>query len=100
MAPAFRVPTRAERGSIRPDDPRVGRTTRRDFLSVAGVAGAAALVPGESWSAEAPATAASARPLAVSVFTKHLQYLDHRALAETVAEAGFDGIDLPVRAGG
>jgi sugar phosphate isomerase/epimerase len=64
------------------------------------VAGAGALVPGGSWSADVPATAGLSRPVTVSVFTKHLQYLDHRALGETVAEAGFDGIDLPVRAGG
>jgi L-ribulose-5-phosphate 3-epimerase len=70
--------------------------TRREFLSTAAAVGAVALGP-------RPATAspsAAPGPVPVSVFTKHLQYLDHRALAETVAEAGFDGIDLPVRAGG
>jgi L-ribulose-5-phosphate 3-epimerase len=36
----------------------------------------------------------------VSVFSKHLQHLDYRALAGTVAEAGFGGIDLTVREGG
>jgi L-ribulose-5-phosphate 3-epimerase len=72
--------------------------TRRGFLSAAGVAGAVTLLPGRSAGpSPAPATAF---PVPVSVFTKHLQYLDHRALAETVAEAGFDGIDLPVREGG
>jgi sugar phosphate isomerase/epimerase len=73
-------------------------TTRREFLSAAGAAGAVALGPGRSSRAVAAPTGPG--PFSVSVFTKHLQYLDHRALAETVAEAGFDGIDLPVRAGG
>ena len=74
--------------------------TRRGFLSAAGVAGAVALLPGRSPAAPASPGPATAGRVPVSVFTKHLQYLDHRALAETVAEAGFDGIDLPVREGG
>ncbi|MCI0693616.1 sugar phosphate isomerase/epimerase [candidate division KSB1 bacterium] len=36
----------------------------------------------------------------IHVFSKHLQWLDYSALAETVAAAGFDGVDLPVRPGG
>ena len=71
------------------------RWTRREFLESAA-AGAAALAAGRAFAAEAgPAAAVS-----VSVFSKHLQYLDYRALAETAAEAGFDGIDLTVREGG
>jgi sugar phosphate isomerase/epimerase len=71
------------------------RWTRREFLESAS-AGAAALAAGRALAAEAgPAAAVS-----VSVFSKHLQYLDYRALAETAAEAGFDGIDLTVREGG
>ena len=42
----------------------------------------------------------SASAPSISVFSKHLQHLDYRALAGTIAEAGFDGIDLTVRAGG
>ena len=70
---------------------------RRDFLSTAAAASAAALLPRR-------AAAAGSGPAAitpgVSFFSKHLQYLDYRALAETAAEAGFDGIDLTVRTGG
>lgn len=33
----------------------------------------------------------------VHVFSKHLQFLDYEAMAETAAEAGFDGVDLAVR---
>ncbi|MFP4509132.1 MAG: sugar phosphate isomerase/epimerase family protein [Spirochaetaceae bacterium] len=34
------------------------------------------------------------------VFSKHLSWLDRSQLAEAVAEAGFDGVDLAVRPGG
>jgi sugar phosphate isomerase/epimerase len=39
-------------------------------------------------------------PLKVSVFSKHLQWLDWEGLASTATEIGFDGIDLTVRQGG
>src|SRR5690606_26319459 len=35
--------------------------------------------------------------LKVHVFSKHLQFLNYRDLAEAVAEMGFDGVDLTVR---
>lgn len=76
---------------------------RRAFLASAGLAGAAALVPGRAAGgagASSSFAGAARRPLSVSVFSKHLQYLGYRELAETVAEAGFDGLDLTVRAGG
>lgn len=38
--------------------------------------------------------------LEVCIFSKHLQFLDYKTLGEKVAEMGFDGIDLTVRAGG
>jgi sugar phosphate isomerase/epimerase len=69
-------------------------TTRRSFLEAA-TGGVATLAASRGAAAAGPAPAVS-----VSVFSKHLQYLDCRALAETVAEAGFDGIDLTLRAGG
>lgn len=33
----------------------------------------------------------------IHVFSKHLQWLDYRGMAETAAEIGFDGVDLTVR---
>jgi sugar phosphate isomerase/epimerase len=69
--------------------------SRREFLESA-TAGAAALVAGSA----SLAAAAPAASISVSVFSKHLQHLDYRALAGTAAEAGFDGIDLTVREGG
>lgn len=38
--------------------------------------------------------------LEVCIFSKHLQFLDCRALGEKAVEMGFDGIDLTVREGG
>jgi sugar phosphate isomerase/epimerase len=73
-------------------------TSRREFLSTVAGAGGVAALGARAAGAAAPAPA-PANPT-VSVFTKHLQHLDYRALADTAAEAGFDGIDLPVRAGG
>lgn len=36
----------------------------------------------------------------ISIFSKHLQWLDYPEMAETAAELGFDGVDLTVRPGG
>lgn len=36
-------------------------------------------------------------PLNISIFSKHLQFLDYEALGEQTAEMGFNGIDLTVR---
>ena len=33
----------------------------------------------------------------VSLFSKHLQFLDYSEMAEAAAEMGFDGLDLTVR---
>jgi len=71
------------------------RWSRREFLETAA-AGAAALAVGPGVVSRAQA----AGTVSVAVFSKHLQHLDYRALAETVAEAGFDALDLTVREGG
>ena len=33
----------------------------------------------------------------ISIFSKHLQWLDYNEMSKTVAELGFDGVDLTVR---
>ena len=33
----------------------------------------------------------------ISIFSKHLQWLDYKEMAKVVAELGFDGVDLTVR---
>jgi sugar phosphate isomerase/epimerase len=41
-----------------------------------------------------------AQDFRISIFSKHLQFLDGEALAQATAQIGFDGIDLTVRRGG
>jgi L-ribulose-5-phosphate 3-epimerase len=69
--------------------------SRREFLGTSA-AGATAVAARHVLAAQGTPRS----PVPVSVFSKHLQYLDYRALAETAAEAGFDGIDLTVRSDG
>lgn len=72
--------------------------SRREFLGTASAA--AAGLAAALRSAEAAPARTAPPAVSLSVFSKHLQHLDYRALAETVAESGFDGIDLTVRDGG
>lgn len=69
--------------------------SRRSFLKSAAAAGVALPLAARGAAAVEPA-----RVGPITVFSKHLQWLDYGALADTVAEAGFDGIDLTVRPGG
>jgi sugar phosphate isomerase/epimerase len=46
------------------------------------------------------AAAPAQRNLKVAIFSKHLQFLQGAELAHAVAEMGFNGIDVTVRAGG
>lgn len=73
------------------------QSSRRKFIKNTVMAGA--LVPlanTEIFCASSPA----AQRLKVHIFSKHLQFLNYKDLAEAVAEMGFDGIDLAVRRGG
>jgi sugar phosphate isomerase/epimerase len=71
-------------------------TRRQLMLAGAGSILATGLAPVKA----APAgSGAAARP-ALCLFSKHLQQLDHAALATTLRELGFSGVDLTVRPGG
>ncbi|SDL94873.1 Tat (twin-arginine translocation) pathway signal sequence [Catalinimonas alkaloidigena] len=78
--------------------------SRRTFLThtalatLAVAAGPAALTPARHLHATTPPVPLPPMPL--SVFSKHLQWLDYDAMAEVAAEVGFDGVDLAVRPGG
>lgn len=61
------------------------------------LAGAAGVLAGP---AAAPAAPRAPRPLKVSVFSKHLRFLQGQELARGAVEIGFDGVDLTVREGG
>jgi sugar phosphate isomerase/epimerase len=72
--------------------------SRREFLQVAiGATAMAGLTtnPSKSSGQERPAA-----PLKISVFSKHLQWLEWEAMAQTAVEIGFDGVDLTLRKGG
>lgn len=74
------------------------RSSRRAF--VAGLA-AGAVLPLTGWSPVSfRSTSIPAGPFPISVFSKQLQWLEYEAMAELVADIGFDGIDLTVRPGG
>lgn len=73
--------------------------SRRGFLARSAALGAALPLAGlAGLPSELRAAPAARQP--VCVFSKPLQWLDYEALAETVREAGFDGLDLSVRPGG
>ncbi len=68
-------------------------TNRRKFIETTLAAVAAAGLPaGKTWSATAVPP--------VCVFSKHLQFLNYKKLAQTCREIGLDGVDLTVRSGG
>lgn len=68
-------------------------TTRRSFLLGATVTPAALFL------GQTAANASGKRP-PICVFSKHLQFLDYDALADTCRDVGLDGVDLTVRRGG
>ena len=70
--------------------------TRRAFVKTLSVLPFAGALPSSMLAA--PARVKALRP--ICLFSKHLQWMSYRQLAETAAEIGFDGIDLTVRPGG
>ena len=70
--------------------------TRRNFIGMVAAAGAA--VPLTGFGID-PALSEAASPK-INIFSKGLEWMDYSMLAETLAEAGFSGIDLAVRPGG
>ena len=76
----------------------ITNTSRRRFLKNTLLTGA--LVPLAQAELFAINNIAPADKLKVYIFSKHLQFLNYKDLAEAAAEMGFDGIDLAVRPGG
>ena len=72
---------------------------RREFIGGLAAAGAAVPMVVKPHSAEAQ-TSGSGGKRSICIFSKHLQFLDYEAAANTAAEMGFDGLDIPVRPGG
>ena len=70
-------------------------TSRRSFIqSISVLAGLVALDSNATFAMEEVAT------FPINVFSKNLQWLDYRGMADFAAALGFDGIDLTVRPGG
>ncbi|HKH63760.1 MAG TPA: sugar phosphate isomerase/epimerase family protein [Flavitalea sp.] len=69
--------------------------TRRGFLKKSILTGA--LFPLVHADLFAITTSNTAARLKIHIFSKHLQFLNYRDMANAVAELGFDGIDLTVR---
>jgi len=72
---------------------KINKMSRRQFLASSALAGAAVGVIG---SAATRATNKESK-FKICIFSKHLQWLDYKGMAETTAELGFDGVDLTVR---
>ena len=72
-------------------------SSRREFIASLGVAGGISRLtstfPFRASESGAPL------PLKVSIFSKHLQFLDIRQMAQAASQLGFDGVDLAVRPG-
>lgn len=70
-------------------------TTRREFISKSTLA--AGILPLSTFSFPSIFDFEDHNTLDVSVFSKHLQFLDYNATGEMAAEMGFSGVDLTVR---
>lgn len=73
-------------------------TTRRDFVKHTALA--AGMLPFINVPEMLQQHAELNAPLSVSIFSKHLQFLDCPSAASAAAEMGFAGLDLTVRPGG
>ncbi|WP_416866591.1 MAG: sugar phosphate isomerase/epimerase family protein [Imperialibacter sp.] len=89
-------------------------TSRRSFLQKAGLTGLALPLAGHQFLQANPASTTTPQPSSVgfspspysigqhkiAVFSKALQWTELNQMADMVAEAGIDGLDLTVRPGG
>ncbi|MDA0196932.1 MAG: TIM barrel protein, partial [Bacteroidetes bacterium] len=79
---------------------KINKYTRRKFVKQSVFAGA--FLPVASNFSNAPLMKPFKRDdqLEISVFSKHLQFLNYRDMAAAAADMGFDGVELTVRKGG
>lgn len=68
--------------------------SRRNFIKKSALT--AGLIPILGMKAS-PVNEQGAAPLKIHIFSKHLQFLSYRDMAEAAAEMDFDGVDLTVR---
>ena len=75
--------------------------SRREFLGATAAVGAGLGLPFSGAADQAVAADNNGKPkMKIFIFSKHLQWLDYKGMAEAAAQLGFDGTDLTVRPGG
>lgn len=74
--------------------------SRRDFVKLTALGTIASLPLISTANSIFDASFSDASPLDVSIFSKHLQFLDYKTTGEMAAEMGFSGVDLTVRPNG
>ncbi|MEO6724945.1 MAG: sugar phosphate isomerase/epimerase, partial [Blastocatellia bacterium] len=74
--------------------------SRREFLQTTIGTAIIAGMGANALAQEKPEQGKNAGPLKVSIFSKHLHWLEWEAMAQVAAEIGFDGVDLTLRKGG
>src|SRR4030043_635172 len=70
--------------------------SRREFVHAAGIGTVLSPIVLSGWSAKQKPE----KTWRIGIFSKHLQWLGYREMADAAARLGFDHVDLPVRPGG
>ncbi|MDN5211868.1 sugar phosphate isomerase/epimerase family protein [Fulvivirgaceae bacterium BMA12] len=70
---------------------------RRSFLEKSALAGLGTALSFPVFSAQPQKVPGGNESLRIHIFSKHLQFLNYREMADAAAEIGFDGVDLAVR---
>ncbi len=71
--------------------------SRRNFIKSSVIAGTLLPFMSNDLFADVLGSKKVIEPLNVSVFSKHLQFLNYKDMADAAAELGFNGVDLTVR---
>ncbi len=80
---------------------KMGTLSRRGFLESAGLAAAlAGSLRTSPAQLSGEVTSQKGKKTKLCIFSKHLQWLGYKEMAEAAAEVGFDGVALTVRPGG
>jgi len=76
------------------------KKSRRNFIKNSVIAGTLLPFMSDDLYADMVKPVKAAEPLNISVFSKHLQFLNYKDMADAAAEIGFNGVDLTVRPNG
>ena len=81
-------------------DTEKDKNSRRNFIKHAVIAGSLLPFISSDLFADRSKDLRVLHPLKISVFSKHLQFLNYRDMADAAAGMGFNGVDLTVRPNG